>query len=250
MKKILIGSGILSVVGILSLLLFFHHFHSSSPSELNNPEPSTDSLNNANNQLTKGAGRRTLGLPAPQKKRMTPQNQSMDQHHQRLPSLEDSFSAEDLHDVMFVADIMAEITDAGIPTKDELIEYTQKKGYTPYEERQGHEKTGFRQVVRINELKDDNRIIREFYGSYYEHGDQLAFDRFYYGLEKKEYLFEQLVRELDQRIDGNYTKRIIRKSKARWDFGDSSFIFIHDDYYQDGDSNKKMILIGKEWEIH
>ncbi|MCY4380045.1 MAG: hypothetical protein OXC40_00540 [Proteobacteria bacterium] len=183
-------------------------------------------------------------------KLMNTQSASQDVTQQKAPTIEGNYSAEDEHDILFVTNVMAEMNETGIFSKKQLIDYTKKMGYTPYEQREGHEKTGFRHVIKINEVKDDNRIIKEFYGAYYEHPNGLVFDRLYYGLAKKDDLFYQLVGEMDKWIGKDYVKRVVRGMRARWDFADTSFVFINGDYSLRGDDNKKIILIGKEWETH
>lgn len=257
MKKILFIFSLIFATGILALLIFFRFTGTTD----NTPAPPAE-----DQDFSEGADRadhhhgnkkphgRVLGLPVNQNDRSdeafasTPQHKTSDSTATNLPSIADSYTVEETHDIMFVADIMEKMTKSGILTLDELVTHTRKKGYTPFLERQGHQKTGFRRVVKISELSDSSRMIREFYGAYYEHGSELVFDRFYYGLKIKEHLYEQLVKEIDERLHKNYARKILRESKSRWDFRDGSFIFIHAEYDKDG--NDKIILIGKEWEIH
>ena len=260
MKKILLIFSFIFATGILALLIFFRFtattddiptaedpaFSGSAGGDGSHPDQHQQNL--------KKPRGRVLGLPVNQHDHSqeisapTPQHKTSDSTAASLPSIADSYTVEETHDIMFVADIMEKMTKSGILTLDELVAHTRKKGYTPFLERQGHEKTGFRRVVKISELSDSNRMIREFYGAYYEHGSELVFDRFYYGLTIKEHLYEQLVKEIDERLHKNYARKILRESKSRWDFRDGSFIFIHAEYDKDG--SDKIILIGKEWEIH
>ena len=170
-----------------------------------------------------------------------------DESEDAVATLEELFSAEEVHDIRFITTIMGEMTEQ-LPSREQLIEYISAKGFTPTQERMGHVRSGFREVIRIEELDDEERMIKEFYGSYLEsEGGDYYFDRLYYGLEPKELVFDHLVKEIDANVHGKYIRRIIKDNYARWDFSDGMFIFIHAEY---SGERGEMVLIGKEWEIH
>ena len=177
-------------------------------------------------------------------------NQDPEYFNQGLPKLSETFEGNDLHDVLFVSDVMDEMTD-NIFSYQELLNYIKKKGYTPIIERKGHKKTGFRQVVKIKEVSDPSRIVKLFYSSYVEYNGNLYFDKLYYGLSPREdkNVFENAVKEINSKVEGKFTRRTIRKDYVKWDFSDGSMIFIMKDYYS-RENQQNVVLIGKEWEIH
>lgn len=163
-----------------------------------------------------------------------------------FPTLEESFSGEEMHDLLFISNILGDMTEK-VPSREDLTAYITAKGFTPYEERRGHERSGFRRVISVREIEDEQRLVKEFYGSYLEFEDEYVFDRLYYGLQPKELVFEHLVKEIDTHLQGKFIRRIIKEKYARWDFSDGSFVFINGEYNGRG---KEMVLVGKEWEIH
>ena len=251
MKKTLLIFSFITAGGIAALTAFFYFtMKTPSPPATNSPSIATSTSNSLNHYAQRSPDGSTVGIPvrrSPESSSPPPDQFNLDTG---LPSINDSYSSEDVHDIMFVIDILDKMMESGVLTIDQLFKHTEAKGFQPYIERRGHIKSGFRQVIKIKELEDQHRIIREFHGSYYEYGDDLVFDRFYYGLENKPNLYEQLVSEIDERVGQNYSRKLIQKSRSRWDFEDGSFIFIHAEYTRERNSPNKMILIGKEWEIH
>lgn len=160
--------------------------------------------------------------------------------------VQELFQGNELYDIQFVMEIMVDVLDNGFQ-KNEMLSYLTNQGFTPFEERKGHEKIGYRREIRVKEVKDDSRLIREFLGVYYENDDQYIFDRLYVGLDRREHVFEHSVKEIDQRLRGKFLRRIIDGYYARWDFADGSFIFVNGEYDFYGE---EIILYGKEWEIH
>lgn len=249
MKHLVLIFGFITAGGMVALITFMYLTLTTTSS----PEPGAGGSQSAAGLSQPSPKANThIGIPVRRPNESPPSHPlSMDA---RLPDLREAYSSEDIHDILFPVDILHKMLDSGILTLDQLLHHTKAKGFHPMLERRGHIKTGFRQVVKINELRDQHRMIREFHGSYYEHGDELIFDRFYYGLEIKPHLYEQLVKEIDTRIGQNYSRKLIQESRSRWDFNDGTFLFIHAEYdrnnQRNDDHNDKMILMGLEWEIH
>lgn len=250
MKHLLLIFGFITAGGIVALITFMYLTLTSAPT----PDPGASfgqSASGSGLAQTPPQANTHIGIPVRRTSEPPPHQLSLDA---RLPDLREAYSSEDVHDILFPVDILHKMLDSGILTLDQLVIHTKAKGFHPMLERRGHIKTGFRQVVKIDEIRDHQRMIREFHGSYYEHGDELIFDRFYYGLEIKPYLYEQLVKEFDLRIGQNYSRKLIQEARSRWDFNDGKFLFIHAEYdrnnQRNNDTNDKMILMGLEWEIH
>ncbi|MCY4443764.1 MAG: hypothetical protein OXC44_03065 [Proteobacteria bacterium] len=165
---------------------------------------------------------------------------------QNLPPIEELYSPEELHDILFITSIIGKMND-GLPSFDELREFLLQYKFHPYTEREGHKRTGFRRIIRIEEKNQPKHIIKEFYSSYHEYQGELLFDRLYYGLEKKTHIFDHILLEIDRSVQGKYIRRSILDNYARWDFPDGTFVFIRGDFLLD---NEEMVLIGKEYEIH
>ena len=163
-----------------------------------------------------------------------------------MASLEDSFNSEEIHDLLFISNILGDMTEK-LLSREDLTSYIISKGFTPYEERRGHERSGFRRVISVREIEDEQRLVKEFYGSYLEFEDEYVFDRLYYGLKRKDQVFEHVVKEIDGSVHGKYIRRIIKDNYARWDFQDGTFIFVNGAYEGRG---KDIVLVGKEFEIH
>ena len=254
MKKTLLIFSLITASGIAALTAFFY-FTIKAPSPLSttatqSPAVGISSSNSMNQYAQRPTGESAVGIPvrrSPESSSPPPEQLNLDS---ALPAINDSYSTEDIHDIMFVIDIMDKMIESGDLTMEQLLNHTEAKGFQPYIERRGHMKTGYRQVIKIKELEDPQRIVREFHGSYYEQKGELVFDRFYYGLEAKPNLYEQIVQEIDERVGQNYSRKLIQKSRSRWDLDNGSFIFIHAEHTRERNSNNKIILIGKEWEIH
>ena len=166
-----------------------------------------------------------------------------------IPSISDTFSGNDLHDLTFVFDLMDQMTER-ILSMEELLSYIKNKGYIPIVQRRGHVKSGFRQEIDIEETKDQSRLVKVFYGSYLDlEKDGYLFDKLYYGLSPKEYVFEHTVREINERISGKFNRRVIREDYAKWNFVDGSHIFVIKDHYS-YKQKENVVLVGKEWEVH
>lgn len=248
LKKLLLVFGLITTGGMIALLSFFMiTVKDSAPSTQTSTTPHSQDITSQHQDslLRPSLKNETAHLINPSER-----YRNLSDDKSIHPSIKESYSTEQVHEILFVVDIMDKMIETGILSLEDLVSYTKAKGFVPYLEREGHIKTGFRQIVKINKLKDKSSMIREFHGAYYEHDKEFVFDRFYYGLEKKQGLYEQLVMELDQRIDQSHSRKLIQKSRSRWDFKDGSFIFIHAEYKKDRDSDEPMILIGKEWEIH
>ena len=133
------------------------------------------------------------------------------------------------------------------PHIDSMAEALHKAGYTPVKEKRGHPKTGLRQVLTLNEVKDETGLIREYYSSYLESGNTLYFDRLYYGMAAKDGVFANLVSSMDEKLSEKATNKIVKPEYVRWNLPGGKFVFISSEQERNGE---KMVLVGHEYEIH
>lgn len=134
-----------------------------------------------------------------------------------------------------------------IPNVDDLAKSLYEKGYTPSKEKRGHPNTGMRQVLTLEEKMSSDGLLTEFYSSYIESESKLYFDRIYYGYAAKDGVFDQLVKQLDEKLADVTEHKSIRGNFVRWDVGGDKFVFINADYQLAGEN---IVLVGHEYEIH
>ena len=158
----------------------------------------------------------------------------------------ESLSDQEKKDFVDITDIFEKLI-MEIPNIDELASSLYVKGYAPSKEKRGHPKTGFRQVLNLQEKNAKDGLIREFYGSYLQDGNKIVFDRLYYGFLDLEGVFEQLVKQVDSKLANAVQHKSIHGKFVRWDVGDGKFVFINADYQLAGEN---IVLVGHEFEIH
>lgn len=159
----------------------------------------------------------------------------------------DKFSPDDIKSITYIIDIITAMNIYGIPTINDLLIFTRRKGFTPRVTKEGHPRSGQRQVVRIQEAGEDY-FIKEFYSAYLINPQGILFDRFYYGLEYSPLLMRYLIQRLHNTLDYLAVSYVHNATHYRWNLPDGSFVFLR--VYKRHVNSEHILLIGKEWEIH
>ena len=170
-----------------------------------------------------------------------------------IADFEESISYENLRDILSLNEVFIAhlFEDFDI---EELFLALRAKGYRPEKQKRGHPDSGFRHVITLIDDGDFDGIIREFYSSYRENDDndeidkKIEFDKFYFGLQEIEGLFEYQVRKFDDSLRGKYLSKIVKPNFIRWNFSEGKFLFVLiRPQFRDGEN---IILVGQEYEIH
>lgn len=153
----------------------------------------------------------------------------------------------EVSDITVIPEVFSKMVEK-LDSIDNLAKALFERGYNPRKQKRGHPKVGVRQVVTLAEVGSEQGLLKEFYSSYLESGKgELVFDRFYYGMQAREGVFEQIVKSIDSGIGQKALSKEVKNGFVRWNFGEDLFVFVNSEYELGGEA---VVLVGHEFEIH